>query len=108
MLVAFLYDLQLRAGSGCKGSLADLYRQLFQRVVTRQADANETIIGVLNEQLGQQSFAREYIEGVGAINLESVLAPYGISVTQTSSGTKLSANHLDKAQKKLLDCLARN
>jgi predicted metalloprotease with PDZ domain len=108
MLVAFLYDLQLQRNTVCKASFDDLYRQLFQRVTTRQADANETIIGVLKEQLGQQSFAREYIEGVGAINLESVLAPYGISVMQTSSGTKLSANHLDKAQKKLLDCLARN
>jgi len=107
-LVAFLYDLQVRSSSVCNASFDDLYRKLFQRVRTRQADANETIIGVLNEQLGQQSFALEYIEGVGAINLESALAPYGISVMQTSSGTKLSANHLDKAQKKLLDCLARN
>jgi predicted metalloprotease with PDZ domain len=108
MLVAFLYDLQLRASSGCKASLADLYRQLFQRAMTRQADANETIIRVLNEQVGQQSFARQYIEGVGVINLESVLSPYGIIVSHTSSGTKLSAARADKAQKKVLNCLARN
>jgi hypothetical protein len=108
MLVAFLYDLQLRANSGCKASLADLYRLLFQRAPTRQADANETIIRVLNEQVGQQSFARQYIEGVGVINLESVVSPYGIVVSHTSSGTKLSAEHADKAQKKVLNCLARN
>ncbi len=107
MLVAFLYDLQLRAGSACKTSSDDLYVQLFQRVTTRQADANETIIGILNEQVGQQSFARQYIEGVGIINLESVLSPYGITVTRTSSGTKLSTDHADKEQKKLLNCLAR-
>ena len=108
MLVAFLYDLQLRAGSGCKASLADLYRQLFQRVVTRQADANETIIGVLNAQAGQQSFARQYIESAGIINLESMLSPYGISVSRTSTGSKLSIVHADKAQKKVLNCLARD
>lgn len=108
MLVAFLYDLQLRRNSVCKASFADLYRQLFQRVAARQADANETIIGILNEQLRQQSFAREYIEGVGVINLESALSPYGISVRQTSSGTKLSADRTDKEQRKLLKCLARN
>jgi predicted metalloprotease with PDZ domain len=108
MLVAFLYDLQLRASSGCKASLADLYRQLFQRAVTRQADANETIIGVLNERFGQQSFARQYIEDVGLINLESALSPYGIIVSHSSAGTKLSADHANKEQKKVLNCLARN
>jgi hypothetical protein len=108
MLVAFLYDLQLRARSVCKVSLVDLYRQLFRRVMTRQADANETIIGIINEQVAQQSFARQYIEGVGVINLETVLSPYGIIVSHTSSGTKLSADHANKAQKKLLNCLARN
>jgi len=108
MLVAFLYDLQLRATSGCTASLADLYRQLFQRVVTRQADANETIIGVLNAQAGQQSFARQYIEGAGIINLESMLSPYGISVSRTSTGSKLSIVHADKAQQKVLNCLARD
>jgi predicted metalloprotease with PDZ domain len=107
MLVAFLYDLQLRASSSCKASFAFLYRKLFQRASARQADANETIIGVLNEQLGQPSFAREYIQGVEILNLESALSPYGISLTQTSAGTKLSAGHADKTQKKLLNCLAR-
>ncbi len=108
MLVAFLYDLQLRSTSGCKASLADVYRQLFQRFTTGQAGANETIIGVLNEQLGQQSFAQQYIEGRGIINLVSALSPYGISVRQTSSGTKLSVQPTDKVQKKVLNCLARN
>jgi hypothetical protein len=107
MLVAFLYDLQLRDNGACKVSLAELYRQLFQHAMTRQADANETIIGILNGQIGQQSFARQYIEGVGSINLESALSPYGIIVNRTSSGTKLSATHADKAQKKVLNCLAR-
>jgi predicted metalloprotease with PDZ domain len=108
MLVAFLYDLQLRSTSGCKASLVDVYRQLFQRLTTRQAGANETIIGALDEQLGQQSFAQQYIEGNGIINLVSALSPYGIAVRQTSSGTKLSAHPTDKAQKKVLNCLARN
>lgn len=108
MLVAFLYDLQLRRSSVCKASFDDLYRQLFQRATAGQGDANETIIGVLNEQLGQQSFVREYIDGAGIINLESALSAYGINVRQTSSGTKLSADHADKAQKQVLACLKRN
>jgi predicted metalloprotease with PDZ domain len=108
MLVAFLYDLQLRAGSDCKASVADAYRQLFQRDLTRQADANETIIKVLNELVGQQSFARDYIDGVGVINLDAALSPYGIQVSHTSSGTKLSAEHATQAQRKVLGCLARN
>lgn len=108
MLVAFLYDLQLQRSSFCKASFDDLYRQLLQRGTARQAEANKTIIGVLNEQLGQESFARQYIEGTGIIKLESELSPYGIGVRQTSSGTKLSAEQADKAQRKLLKCLTRN
>jgi predicted metalloprotease with PDZ domain len=108
MLVAFLYDLQLRSMTDCKASIDSAYRQLFQRVTARQADANETIIKVLNEQLGQQSFAARYIEGTEIINLATALTPYGISVTESSSGTKLSADHADKKQKKLLKCLAQN
>jgi len=108
MLVAFLYDLQARSTSGCKASLDDVYRQLFQRFTTGQAGANETIIAVLNEQLGQQSFAQQYIEGKGIIDPVSALSPYGIAVRQTSSGTKLSVHPTDKAQKKVLNCLARN
>jgi predicted metalloprotease with PDZ domain len=108
MLVAFLYDLRLRGRTVCKGSFADLYRQLLRRPGTGQAEANKTIIGVLNEQLGEQSFAKQYIEGVGIINLQSSLSPYGISVSQMSSGSKLSAQDADKEQRKLLNCLRRN
>jgi predicted metalloprotease with PDZ domain len=108
MLVAFLYDLQLRGGSGCKVSGADVYRQLFQHDLTGQPDANETIIKVLNTLVGQQSFAREYIEGIGVINLGAALSLYGINVSDTSSGTKLSTAHATKEQRKVLDCLARN
>jgi predicted metalloprotease with PDZ domain len=108
MLVAFLYDLQLRSRTVCKGSFADLYRELLRRAGTGQAEANETIIGILNEQLGEQSFAKQYIEGVGTINLQSVLSRFGISVSQTNSGSKLSAAHADKEQRKLLNCLRRN
>jgi hypothetical protein len=108
MLVAFLYDLRLRAGSNCKTSVADAYRQLFQRDLTRQADANETIIKVLNELIGQQSFARDYIDGVGVIDLDAALSPYGINVSHRDSGTKFSAEHATKEQRKVLECLARN
>ncbi len=108
MLVAFLYDLQLRSISGCKSSLADVYSQLFRRPTTGQAAASETIIGILNEQLGQQPFKQQYIEGNGNINLVSALSSYGIAVRQTTSGTKLSVHPTDKAQKKVLNCLARN
>ncbi len=108
MLVAFLYDLQLRSRTGCKASFDDQYRQLFQRVATRQADANETIIGILSGQLGQAKFAEDYIAGVGFINLESVLAPYGISVRRTNSGTRLLLlDGISKAQKRVLDCVAK-
>lgn len=108
MLVAFLYDLRLRSRSVCKASFDDLYRKLLQSAGTGQAGATETIIGVLNEQLGEQSFVKQYIEGVGIINLQSALSPYGITVSQTDLGTRLSADGTDKEQRKLLKCLTRS
>ena len=106
MLVAFIYDLLLRSRSDCKASLDDVYRQLFRLQSTGHESANETIIKLLSEQRGMESFAEVYVEGADRINLESLLAPYGFQVQRAAPGskaTKLAVNHdLSKLQLKLL------
>lgn len=106
MLVAFLYDLRLRSASNCKGSLDDVYRQLFQRRTAGQADGNETIIGILNAQSAQGTFARDYIERPRQLDLKAELVEFGFDVRQTFSGTSIALNSETKAQKKLMRCVA--
>ncbi len=109
MLVAFIYDLLLRSRSDCKASLDDVYRQLFRQQTTGHASANETIIKLLSEQEGMESFASVYVEGAEKINLEEVLPPYGFQVRREvpgTRGTKLAIGpDLSKPQRKLLGCL---
>jgi len=109
MLVAFIYDLLLRSRSDCKASLDDVYRQLFRRLSTGHDGANETIIKLLSEQRGMQSFAEVYVKGADRINLEELLLPYGFQVQRAAPGsrtTNLVVGHdLSKPQRKLLGCL---
>jgi len=106
MLVAFIYDLTLRRLTDCRGLLDDVYAELFRLSSTGQGNANETIIKLLSEREGMASFAKDYVENAGKINLDAALLGYGIQVQRGSSGTKLIVGRgLDKAQQKLLGCI---
>jgi predicted metalloprotease with PDZ domain len=106
MLVGFLYDLSLRKLSGCGASIDDVYRDLFALPPTGQGNANETIIKVLSKRDGLQSFAKDYVESPGEINLDSVISAYGIQVRRESFGMKLVVGRdLSKEQRKLLGCI---
>jgi hypothetical protein len=53
-----------------------------------------------------KSFAKDYVEGAGKIDLESAVSAYGIQVQRGSSGTKLVvARELNSVQRKLLGCI---
>jgi hypothetical protein len=108
MLVAFIYDLALRKFSSCRASLDDVYSELFQSDAPRQTKANETIIKLLSEREGLESFAKQYVESAGGIDLDSVVAAYGIQVQRGGQGanTKLVIRRdPDKAQRQLLGCI---
>jgi predicted metalloprotease with PDZ domain len=104
MLVAFLYDLQLLSHSNCEKSFDDLYRKLFAVDSKGQADANETIINLLNSELADPGFVRKCVQRVDPIEVGAALTPFGIEVHQ-DSGTKLSVGRPNASQKKLLKCL---
>lgn len=106
MLAAVIYDLSLRKLSNCRESLDDVYADLFRLPVGGQGSANETIIRILGAREGLGSFAKDYVEGTGKIELDSVFAAYGIQVQRGSSGTKLVVGRdLSDAQRKLLQCI---
>lgn len=106
MLTAVVYDLSLRKLSDCRESLDDVYADLFRLSGGGQRSANETIIGILSAREGLASFAKDYVEGAGKIDLDAALSAYGIQVQRGSSGTKLVvARDLSGGQRKLLGCI---
>jgi predicted metalloprotease with PDZ domain len=106
MLVAFIYDLLLRNRTACMASLDTVYGELFRRQSARHGNANDTIINLLNEPEGLNSFGQDYVKSAGRINLESIVAPYGFQVKRGTSGTRLSIEpELNKGQRNLLGCL---
>jgi predicted metalloprotease with PDZ domain len=106
MLVAFIYDLSLRSLTECQASLDDVYGELFRLSLTGQVNANEIIIKLLSEQHGLESFAKDYVESAGKINLDSQVSAFGIRVQGGGSGTRLiPGRDLNKGQRKLLGCL---
>jgi predicted metalloprotease with PDZ domain len=109
MLVAFLYDLTLRSLKNCEASLDDVYADLFRASATGQGNANETIIKVLNERLGLNSFAKDYIESAGKISLDATLSTYGIQLQRGTPGVSpmklVVSRELNTTQRRLLGCI---
>lgn len=105
MLVAFIYDLALRHDSNCGASLHDIYRELFRSTTTRQENANETIIKILNRP-GTNRVVREYVEGRNPLDLESQLTQYGLDIRSSGLTPRLSVrSDLSHSQRRLLKCL---
>ncbi|MEK6280980.1 MAG: hypothetical protein AABN95_11560 [Acidobacteriota bacterium] len=106
MLVAFIYDLMLRSSAGCKASLSDVYKGLFRTHSTGQGNANETIIRLLSERGGTETFVKDYVEGHRSFDFESLVSPYGFEIQSRDSRPRLTVGgHLNKAQRRLLGCL---
>jgi predicted metalloprotease with PDZ domain len=111
MLVAFLCDLMLRSASENRRSLDDVYRELFRRFpqTARRVDGNEAIVSLLNEALGSNEFAERYIKSQSGIDLDAMLAPYGLRVENAGTRKRLSVSSvLNRQQRKLLRSLGYN
>jgi predicted metalloprotease with PDZ domain len=106
MLAAFIYDLSLRKLSDCSATLDDVYAALFRLSTTGQRSGNETIISLLSEREGLQTFARDYVAKATSIDLASAVSEYGLQVQREGPGTTLVvARDLTKTQRRLLGCI---
>jgi predicted metalloprotease with PDZ domain len=108
MLLAFLYDLELRTASQNRRSLDGIYHELFRRFPpgAKRAEGNESIVSILSQLDGDGRFDKRYIVGPAAINLETILPDYGMTVID-SGGRKrlLVATTLNREQDDLLHAL---
>ncbi|HMJ26628.1 MAG TPA: hypothetical protein VK475_12395, partial [Pyrinomonadaceae bacterium] len=120
MLVAFLYDLNLRSLSHNKRSLDDVYRGIFRDYRYEQtsargggagqgSDGSEAALKALGEYSGMQEFGRSLITNPAAINLAERLAPFGLQVETLGLRTRINVSEsLTRQQRDLLHDLGYN
>jgi predicted metalloprotease with PDZ domain len=116
MLVAALYDLELRWQSGGRRSLMDVMRALYQDYARsgREIGNREVLaeLGKAGDSEGSNSsstfarFIRDYIEGTREIDLAASIAPYGLVIERNAASRGRPrvgvAKKLSERQKALL------
>jgi predicted metalloprotease with PDZ domain len=104
MLVAFLYDLNLRVASGDKQSLNSAYKFLLSGAARNSGlDGNLAAIQALSASTNMREFVNRYVENPVTINLETAIAPFGLSAERGPVRTRISvSDKLDGRQKALL------
>lgn len=86
MLVAALYDLELRWQSRARSRLSDIVRGLYRDFALRGREiGNREVISELGRAGNFTSFVADYIEGVREIDLVRALKPYGIEVDRRAA-----------------------
>jgi predicted metalloprotease with PDZ domain len=111
MLVAALYDLQLRRATKGRRSLDDVYRDLFRRAQqdTRGRDGNAVVLDALKEVAGGKDFAARFVAVAQRIDLSAELSPFGLSVESIGARHQISvADSLSGSQRDLLRQIGYN
>ena len=115
MVVAFLYDMNLRWQTKGKRSLDDVYRELASNHLAKPSapnakpDGNSAVVGALRLEMSDQDFVNRLVVTREAIDLEKELAPFGLHVEKPGVRTHISANaQLTSRQRDLLKQLGYN
>jgi predicted metalloprotease with PDZ domain len=116
MLVAFLYDLNLRSQSKGKRSLDDVYRNVFrsqkpgaQSSSQTRADGNAVVISALSAESGGPGFVQRFINEPMNIDLQKELAQFGLRVEKFGFRSRIvPVEKLTKGQRDLLRELGYN
>lgn len=116
MLVAFLYDLNLRSQSKGKRSLDDVYRNIFRSQKTgaqsssqKSANGNEVVISALSAESGGSDFVQRFINQPVSVDLQQELSQFGLRVEKFGFRTRIvPVEKLTKRQRDLLRELGYN
>lgn len=104
MLVAALYDLELRWQSEGKRNLMTVIGQLYQNYAGSEREVgNREVLAQMGQAGAFTQFIRDYIAGTREINLAKSLAPYGLIVEHSISRPRVEiAPRLSAKQRALL------
>lgn len=111
MLAAFLCDVAILRRSKGKKSIADVFRQIYQKhdVPHSPEDGNAAILRILNSYTELDSVVEKYIGGTEKINWKSDLESIGAEERTENFGVQLSVKtKLNGRQKDLLNELGYN
>lgn len=114
MVVAFLYDLNLRSQTGGKRSLDDVYRRVLRDHPRRsalkqaEADGNAAATTALRSELSSANFVERFITAPVSIDLKSELAPFGLRVEKLVRTHISVSEDASKRQRELLKQLGYN
>ena len=114
MVVAFLYDLNLRHQTGGKRSLDNVYRRIFRAHPRRSAvkkvpaDGNTAATTALQAELSSQNFVGRFISAPVSVDLRQELAPFGLRVEKLVRTHISVGDDLSKRQRDLLKQLGYN
>lgn len=117
MVVAFLYDLNLRKQTKGARSLDDVYRKLARSYLSdkisegipSQSDGNAAVVAALREQPVAAGFVQRIVNEPWTIELQNELAPFGLQVETIGLRTRIFvANNLTGRQRDLLRQLGYN
>ena len=114
MVVAFLYDLNLRSQTGGKRSLDDVYRLILRdhprRRAVKQAevDGNAAATTALRSELSSANFVERFITAPVSIDLKNEMAPFGLRVEKLARTHISVSEDASKRQRDLLKQLGYN
>ena len=114
MVVAFLYDLNLRNQTGGKRSLDDVYRRILRAhgrafgAQSADADGNAAAMAALRAELSLPGFVERFITVPVSIELTKELAPFGLRVEKLLRTHISVADSATKRQRDLLKQLGYN
>lgn len=89
MLLAFLYDLELRYETRGVSRLADRYAELFRQYAAKTVNANEAIMSLLISSPAMERMLKSYVEDRRKLEFAETLKRHGIIVDSDSNLTDL-------------------
>ena len=109
MLVAALYDLELRWQSRGKHRLAEIIRTLYQNYArTGREVGNREVLDELRGAGNFSAFLSDYVEGVREIELVEMLVPYGVIIDSGNAQKRprlATGPRLSERQRELMEGL---
>jgi predicted metalloprotease with PDZ domain len=111
LVVAALYDLELRWQSRGRDSLGNVVKRLYQKYGLSQKDVgNREVLDEMSRAGSFDGFIADYVNGVRPIVLTEMIEPYGAVVQPSADGRRtrlVVGQRLSSRQKELIESFSK-